>query len=230
MAESPSVDVLAVPFLELLGVSARADLEQLGTRRSLKASAMVMVEGEKANRVGIVRSGLVKLTASHSDGFETMLAIRGVGELIGELSAFDGGVRSASVETLVPSEIQLITIAEFVRLIEAHPSAATAVIRTLVARLRESDDHRVRYGTDGVARRLARELLRLAGEHGRIECDGVITIDLPFTQDDLAGAVSASRDAVARALRDWRGQGLVSTGRRRIVLLDPAALSRRHRL
>ena len=56
--------------------------------------------------------------------------------------------------------------------------------------------------------------------------DCSIDISLPFTQDDLAGTVSASRDAVARPLKDWRALGLITTGRRRITLVDPAGLSR----
>ena len=207
-----------VPFLEALSPEARHELDGMGTLRSFTTGATILSEGELANRVGIVRDGLVKLTATQSDGYQTVLASRGGGELLGEMSALDGSPRTAAV--------QLVPAAEFVRFVQEQPSASMAVIRTLVGRLRESDHHRIQYGADGVPRRLARQLLQLADTHGEVAADCSIDISLPFTQDDLAGVVSASRDAVARALKDWRAMGLVETGRRRVTLVDPAALSR----
>lgn len=215
-----------VPFLEALSPEARHELDGMGTLRSFTTGATILSEGELANRVGIVRDGLVKLTATQSDGYQTVLALRGGGELLGEMSALDGSPRTADVQALVPCAVQLVPAAEFVRFVQEQPSASMAVIRTLVARLRESDHHRIQYGADGVPRRLARQLLQLADTHGEVAADCSIDISLPFTQDDLAGVVSASRDAVARALKDWRAMGLVETGRRRVTLVDPAALSR----
>ncbi|HNI36223.1 MAG TPA: Crp/Fnr family transcriptional regulator [Microthrixaceae bacterium] len=215
------------PFLDLLDERSASEVERLGGRRRYRAASAVMVEGDAAGRIGIVRSGLVKLVASHPDGHEAVLGVRGVGDLVGELSLFDSGPRSASVITLVPSEVQVVDGQEFVELVAARPSVAMAVIRTLTGRLRSSDEDRLFLGADGVSRRLARELLQLSETFGVVREDGAIDIDLPFSQDDLAAVVGASRDAVARALRTWRDQGLVATGRRRITLLDPSGLSRR---
>jgi CRP-like cAMP-binding protein len=55
-----------------------------------------------------------------------------------------------------------------------------------------------------------------------------LQITLPLSQQDLAGLVMASRDAVAKTLRSWRTAGLVTTGRRSIVIVDPGRLERRH--
>ncbi len=215
-----------VPFLDALSPPARVAVDCMGRRRTFAAGSTILAEGELASRVGIVRDGLVKLTATQADGHQTVLALRGSGELLGEMSALDGLPRLANVEALVPCTVQLVQAEQFLRFINDHSSASLAVIRTLVGRLRESDGHRMQFGSDGVPRRLARQLLQLADSHGEVGADCSIDISLPFTQDDLAGAVSASRDAVARALKDWRSQGLVTTGRRRVTLVDPAALSR----
>ncbi|MCC6185061.1 MAG: Crp/Fnr family transcriptional regulator [Acidimicrobiia bacterium] len=219
-------DMGMAPFLPALNRKARSELDRMGTRRTFAAGTTILAEGELAGRVGILREGLVKLTSSQTDGYRTVLALRGVGELLGEMSAIDGRPRSASVDALVRCSVQLVSAEEFVRFVGSHPSASMAVMRTLVARLRESDHHRVQFASDGVPRRLARRLLQLADSHGRVADDCSIDISLPFTQDDLAGTVSASRDAVARALKDWRALGLITTGRRRITLVDPAGLSR----
>lgn len=217
-------------FLDILEPAERAALEPIGTRRMFRAGATALLEGDTASRLGIIRSGLVKVSASHPDGYEAVLAILGPGDVVGELAALDGGVRSASATVIVAAEIQFVTSAEFEQLIATQPRIAIALICILGGRLRESDTHRVGFAADSVSRRLARTLLQLAATHGQPDEDDAIVIEIPFTQEDLAGSVAASRDAVARALKSWRQQGLVETGRRRIRIVDPAALSRQQQL
>ena len=43
-------------------------------------------------------------------------------------------------------------------------------------------------------------------------------IELPITQDELAGWIGATREATARSLATFRRAGAISTGRHRIVL------------
>jgi CRP-like cAMP-binding protein len=69
-------------------------------------------------------------------------------------------------------------------------------------------------------------LLRLAERFGRPEAGGSVRIELPLSQDDLAGLVLTTRRTVGRVLELWRQRGWVRTGRRYVVLLDPAALGR----
>ena len=54
-------------------------------------------------------------------------------------------------------------------------------------------------------------------------------IDLPITQEELAGWTGASREAVAKALRSLRELGLITTERRRITVLDLEELRRLYR-
>lgn len=217
-------------FLGSIGEQALAALESMGAREAMAPGASVLHEGEPALRLAVVRSGLVKVVARQAGHAETVLAIRGPGELVGELGVFDGQPRSASAVAILASDVQYVSTEEFQHLVSSHPRVALALIRMLVSRLRESDAHRVSVASDGVARRLARALLQMAAEQGGFGEDGSVTIELPLTQEDLASMLSASRDAVAKALKTWRDQGLVVTGRRKITLLDPATLSRRQRL
>ena len=83
-------------FLDSLSDSAREALSAFGTTRTVPAGTAFLLEGEGAQRVWVVLSGLVKVTSLHPDGNELLLAIRGPGELIGELSALDDQPRSAT--------------------------------------------------------------------------------------------------------------------------------------
>ena len=63
----------------------------------------------------------------------------------------------------------------------------------------------------------------MATEVGETTDDGCV-IESTLSQQDLATRIGASRDAVAIELRKLRERGLVTTGRRRVVLHDLAAL------
>ncbi len=49
-------------------------------------------------------------------------------------------------------------------------------------------------------------------------------VEIPFSQDELAAMVGASRESVARALARLRASGLVESRRRGVALIDVAAL------
>jgi CRP-like cAMP-binding protein len=72
--------------------------------------------------------------------------------------------------------------------------------------------------------RLAILLLDLAEEHGVPAPRGGHSIGLPLSQQDLADAIGASRESVARALAAFRAAGVVRTARLEIIVIDPTAL------
>lgn len=54
-----------------------------------------------------------------------------------------------------------------------------------------------------------------------------VQITLPLSQEELAGWIGASREAVSKALRTLRRQGWIQTGRRSVIVHDLPALRRR---
>jgi len=73
-----------------------------------------------------------------------------------------------------------------------------------------------------VARRLI-DLVDLGTTHGP---DGHV-LETALSQEELAALCGASREAVARVLRDLREEGVLSTDRRRVTVLDLDALRAR---
>jgi CRP/FNR family cyclic AMP-dependent transcriptional regulator len=210
-------------FLERLPPASRERFEQLGRPRQLRPGTALVLEGDVANRAWLVLDGLLKIESAHRDGRAQILALRGAGELIGEVAALDGGGRSATVTAVLPTTVREFSSEGLRDLVRSDPEVALALVASLGGRLREADRFRVSYMGDDVPHRLAECLRALAGRHGRPAADGSgIEIDLPLSQDDLACLIAASRDSVARTLQSWRRRGLVATGRRTIVLVDVA--------
>ena len=78
----------------------------------------------------------------------------------------------------------------------AHPAAAIELLRMVVGRLRSADRRRIEFGGFETTSRLAHLLAELADEDGTGTAER--GIEIPFSQDELAAMVGASRESVAR--------------------------------
>ena len=214
-----SVSAVKAGFLAELGPAAREVLAALGTHRSFDAGAPLFLEGDLGGYVMILHSGHVKVFATSQDGDGVLLAVRGPGDVLGDLSAIDREPRSASGTTLEPVDAQVIAGDDFRAFLADTPGAGLALLRVVIARMRDSDRLRVEFGARDTLGRVAMRLVELAQTVGE-QNDGAIRITVPLTQDDLAGWVAASREAVARSLASLRQRGLITTARREITIID----------
>ena len=206
-------------FMARLGPADRAALCARGRRRQWPTGASLFLEGEQCSTVMIVVSGRVKVFSLTENGEEILLAVRGPGALLGELSAVDGAPRSASVAALEPVVALVVPLRSFVEFMRQHGDAAIVLLQLVTSKLRDSDRKRVEGAAYDIAARVARRLVELADRFGEPDGRGV-RIAVALSQDELAGWVGASREAVAKALRVLRDRGFVTTGRRTMTVLD----------
>ena len=66
-------------------------------------------------------------------------------------------------------------------------------------------------------------MLRLARQAGRKIEEGVL-IDFPVSRQDIAEMTGATLHTVSRTMSAWEGQGLIESGRQRIVIRQPHGL------
>jgi len=180
-------------------------------------------QGDPAGHVVVLIEGWVKVTSTSRAGKEALLALRGPGDILGDLAAVDGLPRSATVTALFPVTARVIDGQAFVKAVTDNPPAARALLRHLARGLRESDRRRLEFVSASGSARLAALLLQLADQHGRATPSGVV-IDLPLSQRELATAAAISREAVARTIRALRERDLIRTRHRGVVLRSPEVL------
>ena len=142
------------------------------------------------------------------------------------MSAVDGAPRSASVAVLEPVVALVVPIAAFIEFLRAHGDAGIALLQLVTTRFRDADRKRVEFAAYDIPARVARRLVELADRFGEPDGRGV-RIAVAQSQDELAGWVGASREAVAKALRVLRDRGFLATGRRTMTVLDLEGLRRR---
>ncbi|WP_430495937.1 Crp/Fnr family transcriptional regulator [Micromonospora trifolii] len=189
-----------------------------------EARDVLIRQGDTTQHVHVVLAGCVKVVRSESDGSRAILTLRAAGDVVGDLAAVDLQPRSATVTALTTTVTRLLTGPQFRRLL-ARPEFAMGFATYTVSRLRSSDIQRTALAVLPVRERLARALIQL--DEATRSADGRNAIRL--SQAELAELVGASRNAVVGELTALRGAGIVVTGRREVIVVDPVALLGRTR-
>ena len=87
----------------------------------------------------MVVSGRVKVFTTDADGKELVLDTKGPGQYFGEMM-LDDNPRSASVTTLDPSQLAVISRADFKAFLLKHPEVSLQVIRNLIRLARGANE------------------------------------------------------------------------------------------
>ena len=174
--------------------------------------------------VVVILSGRVKIVLPTSTGGEAVLSFRGPGALLGDQALVDDSPRSANVVAVEPVELIAIAASAFRGYLKARPAVALAMLASLSAKLRESDHLLREYAATDTLGRICARLVELCEVQGDADTVGPVRINLPITQEELAGWTGSSLESTAKALRSLRSLGWIATGRRAIEVHDLAAL------
>jgi CRP/FNR family transcriptional regulator len=212
-----------VPVFSTLSEDELARVADVTVPRRFETGQAVFHEGDESDTCYIVRTGRVRAIREHSDGRSITLATFGPGDIFGELAIFDEERRSATVETLELTEAVAILGSDMRRLLREHPDIAVKLLAALGRRLRETNERLTRQSFQTVQSRVAsvlRELVAGARSEGAGGGDILITA----TQTDLAQLAGSSRESASRFLAVLERAGIITQGRGRLTVHDPAAL------
>jgi signal transduction histidine kinase len=105
----------------------------------LEPGQVIFKEGDKADRFYIILSGEVEVWKDYDSPYADLLAVHGEGKLFGEMALVDDLPRSATVVTRIPTRVLFINEEEFQRLLKENSLVALAIIRSLSAMVRKSN-------------------------------------------------------------------------------------------
>lgn len=220
-----AIDLLRrLPIFSGLDDAVLARLAERCVSRPAPAGHVLFTAGEECRGLYIVEAGRVRVFRVSPDGHEQVLHVEGPGRPVAELPLFDGGAYPASAVALEESRLLFLPRPDFEYLYRTHPDIAQAVIRALGKRLRHLVHVTEALAFRDVAARLAMLLADYAERSGTGGTRGV-EFTLDRTQQELALEIGTARESVSRAMKQLRGEGLITTiGARRIRIGDIARL------
>jgi CRP-like cAMP-binding protein len=212
-----------VPAFSALAEADLAQVVDVTVPRSFGAGESVFREGDAGDTCYVVRSGHARAIREHGDGRSITLATFGPGEIFGELAMFDDERRSATIEAVEDTEVVAILGSDMRRLLRSHPDIAVKMLGALSRRLRDTNERLARQSFQTVQSRVASvlaDMVATARAEGAGESDVLITA----TQSDLAQLAGSSRESASRFLAVLERAGVITQGRGRLIVHDPARL------
>lgn len=145
------------------------------------------------------------------------------GDAFGGVGAFGDPVYPVGAEAIEASAARAWTSAVMRQLLETQPGLAANALHFVAGRLHDLQRRYRQLTTERAERRVARAVLRLVHDAGR-SVDAGIEIDFPLSRQDIAEMTGTTLFTVSRLLSAWEQDGIVRSGRQRIVLNKPQAL------
>ena len=214
-----------LPLFATLTDDELADIAEVAEPVHFSAGEIVFREGDFSTSCDMISSGHACAVRRHSGGRAITLARFGPGDLFGELAMLDDQRRSAMIEALDELDALSIRGDDMRRLLRAHPDIAIRMITGLAQKLRQTNERLAGQSFQTVQSRVARALSDLV-EAARAERGSNGEIVITGTQAELARLAGSSRESASRFLAVLERAGIITQGRGRLTVHDPAALER----
>ena len=179
---------------------------------------MVLLEGEPAENLYFVASGVVKVFKTSVEGKEQILSIVRPGESFNDVSIFDGEPNPVSAQAMGPVLLYGIKKNEMETIVQKHPQIAMNVIKVLVKRVR----HLLSLVEDLSFKHVIGRVAKILVEH----VGGEISRGRRLTQQEMAAMAGTAREVVGRSLKELEEAGAIKLDRHRIIITDKEALQK----
>ena len=214
----------ALPIFSALGEAELDDVIAHAKAQRIPKGTAIFRQGDTAKAFFVLLHGRLKVVKVTPHGQQVLIRFVNPGDIFGIAKALRRKDYPATATALLDS-VTLVWLNEvWDDFMTAHPSLATNVMQMMGDRLQEAHARLKELSTEEVEHRVAHTLLRLVAQSGRTTEEGIL-IDFPLTQQDLAQASGTTLHSVSRILGAWESAGLVSLGRRKIIVCNVQGLS-----
>jgi len=205
-----------IPYFSGLAPAVLDGIRKLVFEKKSERGEMILIEGESAEALYFVVSGVVRVFKTSFEGKEQTLNLVRPKESFNDVPVFDGDPNPATAEAMGPVVLYGIRRSNVEAILRDHPQVALNVIKVLAARVRDLVSLVEDLSFRQVIGRVAKILLQHAG-------DG--TAPLPrLTQQEMAAMAGTAREVVGRSLKALEEEGAIRLDHHRIVIRDKKVL------
>ncbi len=224
--EKPSTRavIAACTLLNALKLPEQEALAELSFLAYAERGEIIWLAGAPSHLIAVVGVGFVKMTKTTPQGAEVAIELLGPGQCFGLLVAIEGREYPLSAIAVTNTWYMKIPTREFMELYNTNVGIQDHVVRSFGPRLRKAHDMMARMSTGRVEQRLAAVLLILMDSYGEPQTLGT-RIAVPLTRQDLAEMAGTTVETSIRVMSRLQKEGIVTTDKQMITILDAASLS-----
>lgn len=191
-------------------------------RRRFSRDEVIFHEGDLGDTLHVIDKGRVLVEVTTTRGDVAALAVRGPGEVIGELAVVGDGRRTARVTTLEPTETLTLDQQILDDLRATDPRVDRYLVELLAVKLAETSGQLMEVLFVPVEKRVLRVVERLAEAFD----DGSPVVTVRVRQEDIAAMAGTRRQTANRPLKAAEAEGAILVRRGRVEVLDREILRR----
>lgn len=202
----------------------RTALESRCRHLRIPAEAYLYHEGQPGDAVYVLVSGRIGVWSGGERGDPMLLAILGPGEMFGEMAILsEERVRTASAQALSKVEVIQILRTDIEALRHQYPRISDVFIAALLRLVQRLTTQVSELSELDSTTRLYRQLWRLGDVYEKRRTGA----ELPISQQQLASMTGVGLRITNRVLNEARAEGILETGKKRIVVNDWPMVRRR---
>lgn len=217
--------IQACTLLNSLDEEDRARLIACSHMAYAERGETIWIAGTPSEFSAVVGVGFVKMTRSSPHGTEVAVELLGPGQCFGLMAAIEGREFPLSATAVTNTWYLKLPTREVQAIYAASDTLKDQIVRSIGPRLRRAHEMMSRLSSGSVDERIAAVLFILAASYGR-PGDGGLKIEVPLTRSDISEMAGTTTETTIRVMSRWQKEGLVSTERHVITIVDEVGLSR----
>ena len=171
-----------------------------------KKKETIYREGEYPHALYYVKSGKIKLSKVSEYGKEFITQLCGPGEFLGYLALLENAPFAEEASTMEDTEIVMIPIEEFKKLINSNREVANNFIKILSKNVLEQEERLLKLAYGNVRERVATLLLHLFDKYGDVDSG---RIEISISREELAGFAGIATESLIRTLSDFKQEDII---------------------
>lgn len=194
---------------------------------SYRKGEIIVDTNQDPDGVYLILEGFVKSTTVTKYNEESLLAIRSQNEIFPIIWIFTDDNSQAGYTAITPTRIAKTSRQDFLDAL-GKDSRLQKEFSELMINAYRLQSERVRALTYRTVReRVCSYLMSLSRHYGQQQADQSILIEVPTTRNDIAAAISSTRETVSRELSALHKRGILSRNDdSQIVIFQPDQLSK----
>lgn len=195
-----------------------AEMDRQITMSTCHAGKIFYMPEDSGEVLFLLKKGRVQLYRIAPNGKKLVVATLGAGSIFGEMSMVGQGMHNTFAEAVDECVLCVMSRSDVERLVREKPNVAFRFVEAMGERLSQLESRLEDIAFKSIPARLASLLLRLDEEQGSQR------IVRGYTHQDFSEMLGTYRETVTQTLNDFKADGFIAIGRKKVTLLDLPAL------
>ena len=220
-----SISFVDVPLFRGIPAIELKHIQACLIEKKVPKGQMLYLEGDKCNRILIVKSGRIKIFKISSGGREQILEILNPGDSCACNPGSQVWSCSSSAQALTEAVVWTISREQYTQLVRNNTQLSRSLTNLLAERLCRFGCLIEQVSLNDTQKRLARFILDMH-ENSVAKRREHNIISIPFTREEIAQRVGSTRETVTRHLNYFKKTGLIGIRPKEILILDVDGLQK----